>query len=378
MRESFQLAEEMMEDFAFQTGLSSSKPKRRYLWTDAFAICNFIELYRLTGANRYMNLALDLVNQVHHTLGRHREDDGRKGWISGLSEEEGERHPTKGGLRIGKKLNERKPNEPFDEVLEWERDGQYYHYLTKWMHALNRVSRTTGNPVYNIWAVELAKTAHSAFVYSISSGKKRMYWKMSIDLSYPLVHAMGQHDPLDGLIAYVDLQLNASKDSSINLDHEINELISMCEGMELNTSDPLGIGELLCNAYKASQLIPNKYFNSQLVNNLLKCSEESLEAYVLEDQLELPASYRLAFREFGLSIGLRAVERLKMLMGQRQNLFDKHSKSLIEDLFQYVPLANKIQKFWLKNKGCESWRKHHDINMVMLATSIIPDGYLKL
>jgi hypothetical protein len=34
-------------------------------------------------------------------------------------------------LRIGKQLAERRPGERFDERLEWERDGQYFHYLTR-------------------------------------------------------------------------------------------------------------------------------------------------------------------------------------------------------------------------------------------------------
>jgi len=33
-----------------------------------------------------------------------------------------------------------------------------------------------------------------------------MHWKMSIDLSYVLVPSMGQHDPLDGLVTYCELQ----------------------------------------------------------------------------------------------------------------------------------------------------------------------------
>ena len=58
------------------------------------------------------------------------------------------------------------------------------------------------------WAVELAKTAHARFTYMpASGGRKRMYWKMSIDLTYPLVPSMGQHDPLDGLITYQQLGL---------------------------------------------------------------------------------------------------------------------------------------------------------------------------
>jgi len=160
-----------------------------------------------TGDQKYRDLALDLVDQVHHTLGRYREDDPRSGWISGRGEREGERHPTIGGLRIGKAMHERGPEDPYKEILEWDRDGQYFHYLTKWMHALNRVSRVTGDPIYNRWAAELAKTAHARFTYVPSFGaRKRMYWKMSIDLNRSLVPSMGQHDPLDGYITYNQLQ----------------------------------------------------------------------------------------------------------------------------------------------------------------------------
>ena len=157
------LVAHIMDEFAKSTGLEPpGESPRRYLWTDAFAVCNFLELGRKTGETQYEELALRLVEQVHRTLGRHRRDDLRKGWISGLSEEEGGRHPTRGGLRIGKAVRERKPGERYDETLEWDQDGQYFHYLTKWMHALNRVSTVTKDPMYNRWAMELAKAAGSA------------------------------------------------------------------------------------------------------------------------------------------------------------------------------------------------------------------------
>ena len=120
----------LMMDFAHRTGLTSGQPPRRYLWTDAFAVCNLLGLAGETGQDRYRELALRLVDRVHLTLGRHRQDDPRTGWISGLGEREGKVHPTRGGLRIGKELPERRPDEPFDERLEWDRDGQYFHYLT--------------------------------------------------------------------------------------------------------------------------------------------------------------------------------------------------------------------------------------------------------
>jgi hypothetical protein len=174
----------LMNDFAERTGLDSDRPVRRYLWTDAFAVCNYLGLARSSGNQRFKGLALRLVNQVHRTLGRHRQDDARHGWISGLAESEGEVHPTRGGLRIGKSLPERGARDPFDEQLEWERDGQYFHYLIKWMHALDQLSRATGESRYNLWARELAAAAHAAFIESPASGLPiRMVWKMSIDLN---------------------------------------------------------------------------------------------------------------------------------------------------------------------------------------------------
>ena len=98
-----------MTEFADLTGLSSAgKAPRRYLWTDAFAVCNFLELYRQTGDEKYKDLALRLVDQVHNILGRHREDDPRTGWISGLDEQEGKMHPTIGGLEDRKEIERTK------------------------------------------------------------------------------------------------------------------------------------------------------------------------------------------------------------------------------------------------------------------------------
>ena len=91
-------AAELMMEFARSTGLSpATKAPRRYLWTDAFAVCNFLELYRQTGDEQYTNLALQLVDQVHKVLGRHREDDARTGWISGLDEEKAAFTPPREG-----------------------------------------------------------------------------------------------------------------------------------------------------------------------------------------------------------------------------------------------------------------------------------------
>jgi hypothetical protein len=377
----------IMIEFADQTGLSTNqKPPRRYLWTDAFAVCNFLTLYRQTVDERYRRLALDLVDQVHAVLGRHREDDPRTGGISGLDEVTGATHPTAGGLRIGKTLNERKPDEPYDERSEWDRDGQYFHYLTKWMHALERVGTATAEPTYIRWAMELAKAAHAAFAYvPVAGGATRMYWKMSIDLSHPLVPSMGLHDPLDAFVTYNELCTYARKcpggTTMLDLNEQIAETAAMCEEINFTTADPLGIGGLLFDACRATQMTAGDNFEPPaLVEALLRSSKFGLDAFLHNDPLNDPVDYRLAFRELGLSIGLRAIERMQDIIENNRSLFNDSLFRKIESLTKYVPLSETIERFWRDpaHQQSASWGAHRDINMVMLATSLIPEDFLSI
>ena len=381
------LVRELMMDFAGLTGLTAGgTTPRRYLWTDAFALCNYLELFRQTQDETWRELALRLVGEVHHVLGRQRGDDRRTGWISGLGEEEGERHPTAGGLRIGKPMNERNPGEPADERLEWDRDGQYYHYLTKWMHALNRASRVTGDPTYAGWAMELAQTAHARFTYvPYMGGRKMMYWKMSIDLSRPIVPSMGQHDPLDGLITYSELQATATGDSGQSsrpgLSAEIAEMAAICRGRSWATADPLGIGGLLADAWRMAQLsVRGGFASAGLLDSVVNAALEGVERFTESNQLTLPAAYRLAFRELGLSIGLKGSGKLREWLAENSDAFGRNSphRKRVEALMEYLPLSETIDRFWMDgaNREAESWREHREINMVMLATSLAPEGFL--
>jgi hypothetical protein len=383
------IVREIMAEFGDRTGLTNERAKpRRYLWTDAFAVCNYLALFRETGDEGYLEQATKLIGQVHRVLGRHREDDTRTGWISGFDEYEGERHPTRGGLRIGKVLNERRADEPLDEDLEWERDGQYFHYLTKWMHALDCVARVTGNADYARWALELAQTVHAAFTYTQPlSNRNRMVWKMSIDLSYPLVSSMGQHDPLDGLITFEQLQATARRFGQIgprlDLTVEIADMGAMCEAINWATDDALGIGGLLADAFRLAQLIVGAGFNeAERLSTMLADAGTGLDAFARQGRLDYPADYRLAFRELGLCIGLHAVTEMWELIERHSEPFasQRTLQSRLSSLGQFLPIAEKIEDFWLDsvNQRSQSWIDHLDINNVMLATSLAPDGYLVL
>ena len=300
----------LMNAYAERTGLSSDQSRRRYLWTDAFAVCNYLGLARITGDEGYTRLALQLVEQVHHTLGRHRDDDTRQAWISGLDEADGERHPTRGGLRIGKPLPERGPDDSLDERLEWDRDGQYFHYLTRWMHALDQVTRALQQPRYNTWGRELARSAFDAFTYppAYKHGPRSMAWKMSIDLTRVLVPSMGQHDPHDGYITALQLHTTAAalagQTTGPNLDDVIGDYAAMIRRSEWATPDPLGLGGLLVDAWRVQQLIQQgAQPDVSLLERLLDDAATGLHYYARSDDLRQPAGYRLAFRELGLAIG---------------------------------------------------------------------------
>jgi hypothetical protein len=366
------LAIELMTGFAERTGLAPARAQRRYLWTDAFAVCNFLALEQATGDRRYRELALRLVAQVHATLGRHRADGARHGWISGLSEAEGEAHPTWGGLRIGKPLPERAPDEPFDERLEWDRDGQYFHYLTKWMHALDRVARATGEPRFAAWARELAVAAHRGFTYEPWAGaRKRMTWRMSIDLSRPLVPSMGHHDPLDGLVTCAELEataaaFGASDDAALAAARA--DYAAMIEPDVLATADPLGLGGLLVDATRLAQAAGGDPAAIVLVDAMLAAAVAGLTRYVQEPDRRQPAERRLAFRELGLAIGLGAIEPM-------QHAAQPPGRArLLARLAPFLPLRGELEAFWRDpaHRDVASWRAHEDINDVMLATSLLP------
>jgi len=374
-------AGQLMDDFARRSGLVGTETApRRYLWTDAFAVCNFLGLFAATGDAQMRSHAIALVAQVHQVLGRHRRDDRRHGWISGLDEERGARHPTIGGLRIGKELPERAAGEPFDEALEWERDGQYFHYLTKWMYALDRAARDLSRLAYHRWAVELARAAHARFTYRCADGRLRMYWKMSIDLSRPLVPSMGQHDPLDAFVTYRQLAARSAGDPALGLDAEIAEAARMCAGQSWVTGDTLGIGGLLTDACRLAQLaVTAGPGEVPLLDNLLWSAARGLEFATASGFLHQSAEQRLGFRELGLAIGLRAVALVAQLVTAHPHTFASRDLSApLRVLAAYDTLAERIEAFWLEpaHRATRAWTAHRDINDVMLATCLDPAGYL--
>ncbi|PGH30172.1 hypothetical protein GX50_07072 [[Emmonsia] crescens] len=263
----------------------------RYLWTDAFGVLNFLTLYKelslradnKAAANNSLIFAQRLITTVHDVLGYTR--DGRSRLPRATDEE-----PLEGGLRIGK-----------EEETGPDGDGQYFHYLTMWMFALNRMSIATGDPSYNRQAVSLAKAIHPHFFLNRASEKPHMVWKVAMDLSRPLVASEGNLDPIDGYVVFRLLQASASKygDGEV-LTEEIGDYkkVMARKGEYFVTRDPLDLGMTLWTAHWfADREKWARDLSNRCVSQLHRLFDEN---HFLETNLQ----FRLAFREFGTCLGI--------------------------------------------------------------------------
>ena len=155
----------------------------------------------------------------------------------------------------------------------------------------------------------------------------------------------------------------------------------MCAGGNWATEDPLGIGGLLTDAYRLVQLIEtHQLHETARLESLLHDVEISLQAFASNNQLNQAAEYRLAFRELGLSIGLHAIGRMqKSIENHPENFTNTDQlKIRLSRLTRFFRINEFIKSFWLQpeHRSVDSWLEHVDINNVMLATCMAPDGYL--
>ena len=142
-----------------------------------------------------------------------------------------------------------------------------------------------------------------------------MYWKMSIDLTRPLVPSMGQHDPLDGLVTCSELLASAKALGlwpRLDLRGQIDEMAAICQDRGWISDDPLGIGGLLWDAWRIVQLLEMEIItDTSLLESVVSDALAGLAGHDLTRELNAPAQNRLAFRELGLSIGLKGVVSLQ-------------------------------------------------------------------
>lgn len=300
----------------------------RYLWTDAFGVINFITLSKETNDPVYLTRAVRLAETVHNVLGRTRDGKSR---LPGASDD----NPVGGGLRIGK----------VDESGS-DGDGQYHHYLTLWMFALNRLSKATNDKTYNDQAIALAKAIHPHFFLYRESAKPRMVWKIAMDMSKPLVYSQGHLDPIDGFLVFRKLRA-ASEDKTV-LQEEIADYKQILDlkSKHVVSSDTLDLGMTLWTAHCVAD-------KEMWFKNLTQQAQRQCINLFEGGYLDIPASRRLAFREYGTCLGIGCTENPN----------------------------SKLQRY--RERIIETWEKHRShipgelraISEVMRAAAIIPGAF---
>jgi hypothetical protein len=156
----------------------------------------------------------------------------------------------------------------------------------------------------------------------------------------------------------------------------------MTQSISFLTDDPLGIGGLLTDAHRSVRLMQQGVpIPENLPGLLLGAARRGLAVFAGTGQLELPAQYRLAFRELGLSIGLHAVDRLQSRLEKAESppAGTIPWAEKIQAVRAFASLTHQIESCWLDHgaQRLETWMEHQDINAVMLATSLSPAGYLE-
>src|SRR5262249_39812846 len=115
----------------------------------------------------------------------------------------------------------------------------------------------------------------------------------------------------------------------------------------------------------------------RLLEELTDGCRNGLIAFITSRQLNRPASYRLAFRELGLAIGLRALPIIADAITKDRSGFGIRPalRRIVDLLLPYESFSEKIVGFWMPHAQHHdaSWQAHQDINDVMLATALIPD-----
>ena len=243
----------------------------RYLWTDAFGVVLLVSLYEELKEERFLDEAEWLVADVMRVLGRKR------------------------GIRIGE---------------EADRDGQYFHYLSMWLYALYVLGRL--KPEYRERGIALARDIHRPFVVP----GRGVIWKMKEDLSGPYPgYGFGALDAFDGYVSYRLLDEQGLAEEIA----EMKEIIDETAGNLVITQD-LGLGMMLW----MSQFFPEeKWAELQRRRSLAMLDRMWVDEGYFCREPYLP-EMRFAFTNYGVSVGLQAVDAMPDRVDALNAYFDTY------------------------------------------------------
>lgn len=248
----------------------------RYLFADAFGVVLLVSLYRADGGEEHLREAQWVVSEVDRVLGRER------------------------GIGIAE-----------------DRDGQYFHHLAMWLYALGCLGEIV--PDYQRRAVELAQTAHRAFVRP----GRGVLWKMTDDLSGPYPgYGYGAIDPFHGYVVY---RLLDAAHLSREID-EMREIVQATSGCEVTEQD-LGLGLML---WLGSFFPDEPWARRQRMRAVAGLERLWVDPPGYFCRAPGQETDKHAFANYGISIGLKAAG------------FWEERRGLLHDFFRYCRSSDPL------------------------------------
>ncbi len=192
-----------------------------------------------------------------------------------------------------------------------DRDGQYFHYLAMWLTALARLGDV--RPEYRARGIAIVRDVHSAFVVP-SAG---VIWKMREDLSAPYPgYGFGALDAFDGYVAYRLL-------SEEELAPEIDEMRTLIEQQyrTLDVDQDLGLGMMLWLAHFFSE---EDWAKHQTIRSLEALDQLWTDPPGFFGRASYAPNVRIAFANYGVSIGLQAADVWPDRVERLNEYFDRY------------------------------------------------------
>lgn len=142
----------------------------------------------------------------------------------------------------------------------------------------------------------------------------------------------------------------------------------------------------VCQLYiLQKQIGSSDHHRTNLYDEVREVTLIGLKSFVQSHDLDRPSDERIPFRELGLALGLRAVERMLAEESELPNSGPSHSSPSaiqlppLKGLLAFLPLADRIESCWLdpEHQSTRSWSDHLDMNEIMLASALNPSCWLQ-
>jgi len=372
---------------------------RRYLWTDAFGILNFISQSKATTnsneKDQYLGAAKMLINSVFQTLGNPRDDSDRYPMCPVLSENK--KVMRYKGLRIGKVSAMIASKGVARSDMGMEHDGMYWHYIDKMLYALSRYVIETHDLFILKRALHLIIDLHPAFfiphqgyLWKINTDCTPISTHTSTSPNHDAVSAWIMYNIINNLVHKLCSESNHNNDTNNNgsdgmktyilsHQHHVTQAIadltpivakyfqsSTTLSISRETSDSLGLG---CHLFTMQWCRNADVMGGDALRRYKQTISKQMISWI-EHSGSIDAYHaQTLFREYGGLLGCQ------LISSDDKDLMDKNMSSCIHQAEERAMRCYTAYYTPEQVQHASHHPKHSSINMVMLGSCIQPIAF---